>query len=666
MRAIPWKALGGLLAAAATASAAHARPLTPAESAILEHRNAGPAQSEAAQALVERLGLEQDLDVVATLLPLNDTAMDPMLVDRYYAGFEHSNPAPAVRQQMEQLALRVVQDPQLLTRPLPPVSGIGMFLHRATRHPSREAWRLYYDVIRNAALRWGRTPPPTTVNWALTDILTTRDLPGIEAPITQLLPLLRDGCQGARLIEFLGSRHYAPAFAALRDLELRSADEIACTMPLTTALEALDMRAATALVAQQLRQLIAQAGADRRRVQHDNDEITRLVGSGPGNHDLARVGALQADTEAIRRRGANPAGIDWLLSDLGAVPVEAQIDYVAYRQDILSLPLEPALRAHLEPKLDRLIDQAQQARTYTTANLLRWIGQGRLALVASFLQHGVPLDTPGPGAARPMCAAILSGNLELLQVFMDAGVDIDRSAGTPGTPGSRCLPLGLARRPEIAALLLAHGARVDAADESGQTALHWAAVHGDVAMLALLLAHGANANAAASHGYDAMMAGSTPLHAAVRFGAPLEAVRLLLDHRADPNARTTLGLTPIMFAVMGHAESTHSRDFLRDNPQPFAQARNMANVERALGRNAGLVRLLIERGGDPTLGARASRDRPDWYLATPVIVAHEQGDPEMEDLLREHGAHLNYPALAVRKAIQAGLRLLYGFMAPSH
>jgi ankyrin repeat protein len=48
---------------------------------------------------------------------------------------------------------------------------------------------------------------------------------------------------------------------------------------------------------------------------------------------------------------------------------------------------------------------------------------------------------------------------------------------------------------EVAELLLAHGAAVEAADRSGATALHLAATRGYRDMVALLVAHGANVNA---------------------------------------------------------------------------------------------------------------------------------------------------------------------------
>lgn len=70
-------------------------------------------------------------------------------------------------------------------------------------------------------------------------------------------------------------------------------------------------------------------------------------------------------------------------------------------------------------------------------------------------------------------------------------------------------------------LLLASGARVDAADASGQTALHWAAVRGSVAAAEELLAAGADVEASDERGYK-------PVHVSAQHGQARFLARLVL------------------------------------------------------------------------------------------------------------------------------------------
>jgi ankyrin repeat protein len=124
--------------------------------------------------------------------------------------------------------------------------------------------------------------------------------------------------------------------------------------------------------------------------------------------------------------------------------------------------------------------------------------------------------------------------------------------------------------------LLKDGADVNAAQGDGMTALHWAALNGDVDMASMLLYAGANVGAKTRIG------GYTPLHLAAQVGnagviAPLvaagaqvaaltstgatalmqaahsgsaDAVRILIENGADPNVKETAnGQTALMFAA---------------------------------------------------------------------------------------------------------------------
>ncbi len=97
--------------------------------------------------------------------------------------------------------------------------------------------------------------------------------------------------------------------------------------------------------------------------------------------------------------------------------------------------------------------------------------------------------------------------------------------------------------------MLKDGADVNSAEGDGMTALHWAAMKGDVPLAEMLLYAGANVKATTRLG------GYTPLLLAAKAGdAPM--IAALAKAGADVNATTTNGVTPMMLAAAsGNAEA---------------------------------------------------------------------------------------------------------------
>jgi ankyrin repeat protein len=160
----------------------------------------------------------------------------------------------------------------------------------------------------------------------------------------------------------------------------------------------------------------------------------------------------------------------------------------------------------------------------------------------------------------------------------------------------------------LPALLRDDPALANARDEQGVSALLLALYHRRPEARDALLAAGAEVGpleAAALGDLDKLdptvrgADGFTPLHLAAFFGGP-EAVRALLAMGADPNADkdNTFGVHPI-----------HSACAVRDHES---------------------VRLLLEAGADPNVRQEGG--------FTPLDAAAHHQDPELERLLREHGA----------------------------
>ncbi len=205
---------------------------------------------------------------------------------------------------------------------------------------------------------------------------------------------------------------------------------------------------------------------------------------------------------------------------------------------------------------------------------------------------------------------------------------------------------------EAVRTLLKQAADVDAAQGDGMTALHWAAMKGDLEMAQMLMYAGANVKAttrlgaytplflASQSGHadvmDALIkggadpkagdpAGTTPLMEAAASGHT-DAVQVLLDHGVDVNAKESVrGSTALMFAAASNRAAVISllaqhgadlkqttkvvdlvklsTDFVRGNPPPPGQAPQGANgAPPAEGQG--------QRGRGAAPAANAAANRP--------------------------------------------------------
>ncbi len=215
-------------------------------------------------------------------------------------------------------------------------------------------------------------------------------------------------------------------------------------------------------------------------------------------------------------------------------------------------------------------------------------------------------DADRKSASRPRIRA-LAGTVSLAVLLALASAPISAAVDAPVADA--------AVRQDVDAVrgLLARGADPDAAHGDGMTALHWAARHGDVGLVALLLGAGADAETRTRLG------GHTPLHVASR-SAQEGAATALLEGGADPNAVTTTGATALHFAagsgaagavaaLLDHGADPDAREPVwGQTPLMFAAAR--ARTEA--------LAVLLARGADPELAgtvvdvaARNEADRED-------------------------------------------------------
>lgn len=183
---------------------------------------------------------------------------------------------------------------------------------------------------------------------------------------------------------------------------------------------------------------------------------------------------------------------------------------------------------------------------------------------------------------RGFFRAVETGNVRAVQLFVEAGVDINQRNDKGWTP----LMVAIFSSNEAAAsLLMDAGARADIQDQRGYGPLHWAAYRGYVSVTKRLIQSGVPPDLK-SH------AGITPLLQAAAMGHA-DTAQILLEAGAHPSEPDNEGWTPLHKAIANGHEM--------------------------------VVEILMKAGADPT--ARHAGG------ATPIGIAREKGKTEILALL---------------------------------
>ncbi len=161
-----------------------------------------------------------------------------------------------------------------------------------------------------------------------------------------------------------------------------------------------------------------------------------------------------------------------------------------------------------------------------------------------------------------------------------------------------------------------------------QQALWWAAYLGDVKITQELLLKGAQANAPSENNI-------TPLMLAA-LGGHTDVVRLLLEARADPTARDTLGKDPIHYIAV---------DLDGVNEYRWPQGGQTALTLAVYGGHADVVRILLENGADPGVTDAAGQNV--------MQIAEERGNTEIIGLLWRYASGEVGPADRVTRPLEA-------------
>ena len=226
------------------------------------------------------------------------------------------------------------------------------------------------------------------------------------------------------------------------------------------------------------------------------------------------------------------------------------------------------------------------------------------------------------GGSSALLFAAQNGSAESARLLLAAGANANDEAGDGK---SALVTAAFAGHTEVGQLLLDAGADPNTSG-AGYTALHAAALRGDVALVKALLARGANPHATLTKGSPVRRFGSqwalstpftggTPLAVA---SAYLEAgvMRALIDAGAKPDVRLANGMTPLLLAAGAPMEmEARPSDLVRwnvidnDTPEiPRSPEDAVAAVKMLL--DAGAAIMQTTDAGDTALHAAAAANEP--------------------------------------------------------
>ncbi|MFH1143526.1 MAG: ankyrin repeat domain-containing protein [Candidatus Eisenbacteria bacterium] len=278
-------------------------------------------------------------------------------------------------------------------------------------------------------------------------------------------------------------------------------------------------------------------------------------------------------------------------------------------------------------------------------------GQIHEAIVAGDLSRVTELIQTDPAVVHerntnqtqdyPLHTAAMHGQVEIARMLLAAGAELEAGDRDNSTPlHDACLN----RQTDMVAFLIESGADVNRHDYNGAYALSFAAAGGDTAVVRMVLGAGAAL-------WYRERSGLSLLHFAASRGLE-DLADTLLAMGEDTNARTASGETPLMWAVARNQYGM-AHKLLSHGAQPrLGNEHGETPLHRAAQSNRlDLGRLLL------AWGAPADAGTGQGWNPTPLIYACGGGHSEFAQLLISHGADVNHRAdgrLPLTMAIERG------------
>ena len=222
------------------------------------------------------------------------------------------------------------------------------------------------------------------------------------------------------------------------------------------------------------------------------------------------------------------------------------------------------------------------------------------------------IDAKDAKGRTVMARASLSAKKELVEFLLKSGAAEDIFAAAI-----------VGHTDRVDAFLKQDKNLVNARDNGGKGALHWAALYGQKEVVNLLLAQKADVNALDENGF-------TPLHWAATFNRS-DVTQVLMANKADANLKVPrFGWTPLRLAVI-HGHISTAEALLNGGADPNVKDEENIPVlhQAVISAKKEMVELLLAK--------KANVNTKDSDGETALDEAVEQGNKEIIKILRKHG-----------------------------
>ena len=248
------------------------------------------------------------------------------------------------------------------------------------------------------------------------------------------------------------------------------------------------------------------------------------------------------------------------------------------------------------------------------------------------------------GNLTPLQFAAEYGHKDVAELLLANKADIEAKSYGGWTP---LLNAVFGGHKDMVELLLANKADVNYQEAAGRSPLHVAAENGHTEIAALLLANGANVNAKTHNGY-------TPMHVAAVLGHK-DLVDLLVANKSEFNIQDAAAigdLERVKVMLKDNPDLVFSRDFAGNTALHWAATQGQTDVVKLLLANKADVNAKAGKSGmTPLFNAVSSRHKDVVELLltggadvnaksndeTPLRFAESVNCEDIADLLRQHG-----------------------------